>query len=452
MGILGILIGIVLVVVLTYRGLNVIIAAPICAVIVILFNYNADPAFNFTLVSAFTSRFLPGSGNFITSMIAFYLAGGILGAVYSKSGAARSVGITVINIIRGNDSNKKVSPFAAVMIVSIAAFILAYGGVHVVALIFIMIPLTIEVLKAAGIPIRMAPGLVMAAVASYALCAPGSPQTQNAWATALRTNPNPELVKLAGDSFDALIPGIIGTVLTAILNIAYLTWAAKKEIEKGPDDGESKAQGTSLSTEGLPNPIVSLIPLVALFVVFNVFKVYLPFAVFIGIVLGLILFARQLGIKNIPKIIGEGCANSCIPLIAGAVMGGFGTVVAGSPGFLPIRDGLASFAGPPLLMVTIAFIVITAVCGSGPAALGAGYPVFGPLFVNQGVSPAAIHRISSFAAVTFDTLPTNAVFLASTSLTGYAVKDTYKHVGVCTVVNTTIGTFIVMILCMIMGV
>jgi H+/gluconate symporter-like permease len=448
MGILGIIVGLVLVVVLTYKGLNVIIGAPLCAAIVILFNLS--PENNYTLLRAFQTNFLPGSGGFIGNMMAFYLAGGMFGAVYNKSGAAKSIGLAVINLLRGKDANKKVSPFAAIMIVFIACFVLGYGGVHVVTLIFIMIPLAIEVLKAANIPMRMAPGLVIGAGSSYVLCLPGSPQTQNAWATAI--DPNGPLSALKGESFDALVPGFSGGLVAAILSIIYLTWAAKKEMAIGPDDFENQMRGKAdTTTEGLPNPIVALIPLIVLFVLFNVFKVYLPFAVCGGIVLGLILFSKQLGIKNIPQVLGDGVSNICAPMAAGAVMGGFGAVVAGCPAFVPIRDSLGTFSGPPLLVVTLSFIAITIVAGSGPAALGSGYPAFGQIFLNMGVSSAAIHRLSAFASVTFDDLPTNAVFLASTGLTGYPVNKTYKHVGICSIVNTTIGTFVVMLMCMALG-
>jgi H+/gluconate symporter-like permease len=59
---------------------------------------------------------------------------------------------------------------------------------------------------------------------------------------------------------------------------------------------------------------------------------------------------------------------------------------------------------------------------------------------------SAMHRIASFCGTTLDTLPTNAGFIALTGLAKRPASETYKYVGFCTVVNTTIATFVVTLL------
>ena len=66
----------------------------------------------------------------------------------------------------------------------------------------------------------------------------------------------------------------------------------------------------------------------------------------------------------------------------------------------------------------------------------------------MGVSMNAFHRLASFAATTFDTLPTNAGFIASTEIAKVEAGKSYKYVGVCTVLNTTIGTVVLTLILM----
>ena len=53
---------------------------------------------------------------------------------------------------------------------------------------------------------------------------------------------------------------------------------------------------------------------------------------------------------------------------------------------------------------------------------------------------------AAFSATTLDTLPTNAGFIAATGLAKAETKQSYKYVGVCTVLNTTIATIVVTLL------
>lgn len=97
----------------------------------------------------------------------------------------------------------------------------------------------------------------------------------------------------------------------------------------------------------------------------------------------------------------------------------------------------------------IAMMVMTLVGGSGPAGLGAGLPVFTPIAQSMGASMNAFARISAFCATTFDTLPTNAGYIAANGICKTEAKKSYKYVGFCTVVNTTIGTIILCAICIL---
>ena len=78
-GIIGILIGIVLLIWLTVKGLHVVILAPVCALIVIVMNQMAP-------VTSLTEVFMGGTVGFMTNMFLVLLIGAIFAQIFEKSG------------------------------------------------------------------------------------------------------------------------------------------------------------------------------------------------------------------------------------------------------------------------------------------------------------------------------------------------------------------------------
>lgn len=197
----------------------------------------------------------------------------------------------------------------------------------------------------------------------------------------------------------------------------------------------------------MPNPIVSLIPLIVTFVLFNLFHIYIGFSIIAGIIVGIILFWPYLsGLQSILKLIGSAVASSTVLCMSSAALAGFGAVVQATETFGQFSTAVTSIQGPPLFIAMFAIILVTAICGSGPAAIGAALPMFKDTFAAMGVNMSALHRIAAFSATTLDTLPTNAGFIAATGLAKAETKQSYKYVGVCTVLNTTIATVVVTLL------
>ena len=142
--------------------------------------------------------------------------------------------------------------------------------------------------------------------------------------------------------------------------------------------------------------------------------------------------------------------DAAIVSCGAAAVAGFGSIVAITPAFNGLTEILAGFNGNPLVISMIAMMIMTLIGGSGPAGLGVGLPVFTPLAQTMGANMEAFARISAFCATTFDTLPTNAGFIAANEICKTKASKSYKYVGVTTVVNTTIGTILLCIMCMFM--
>lgn len=52
---------------------------------------------------------------------------------------------------------------------------MSYGGISGIVLMFVMMPLGLEILKECNVPRYMAPGILLGSMAPAALCMPGSP-------------------------------------------------------------------------------------------------------------------------------------------------------------------------------------------------------------------------------------------------------------------------------------
>lgn len=427
-GIIGMILCVILLMYLVYLGLSVIVAAPVTAILLMLVT-------SIPLVEGFSVTFLRGAGGFITGLLGIYLAGTLLGEVYTVSGASVSIARSLMRTLRGK--REQVSPVISFCIVYAVGSILVFGGIHVVALCFILLPLSLPLMREANIPRVLAPAMVISCSFTGALTMPGAPQTPNAIPMGfLGTAPN------AG-----LFPGIIAGVFLWVVNIIILTVITKRLNAAGIGySGDDIVQEEEKKTP--PNPWISAIPFAVVFVLFNAFNLHIVYSLLAGTLVAIIVFWKHIdGRKGLFSVLNNGGEKCCVVLIAGSVMGGFGATIAASNAFVSVANSVVNFPGPPLFVVGIAMAIITGISGTAPAGLGVGIPMFQDIFVVQmGIDPAALHRVASFASSTFDTLPTNAVYLAMAGLAGFTVRQTYKYVFALTVVPPIIATFLVAML------
>jgi H+/gluconate symporter-like permease len=427
LGLLGIIISIAVLIILVYKGINVIIVGPLSAMIVLIFN-------GIDMVVGYRDYYLGGLGGFVTGQWPIYLWGSVFGVIYQLSGGAASIAHFISKIFKGN--KEKAGVFTSILIIILSGILMSYGGISGIVLMFVLMPMTLEIMKENNIPRKMAPGILLGGLATAGLCMPGSPQQQNVIPMTYLNTP----------STAAMIPGFIGGIVVLSLNLIYLTMSAKKELSLGNTD-ENSADRAGKNTGDLPNALLSFVPLIVTFVLFNVFKLYIGYCLIIGICCGLLVFYKRLcNKKSLKELVDISVPQAAFLVFASASLSGFGTVVGKTESFAQLSDTLASMGGPPLLIAMFAFMIVTGICGSGPAAMGAGLPIFANVFASMGVNLSALHRVASFCGTTLDTLPTNAGFIAATGLAKKPANESYKYVGVCTVINTTIATVVVALL------
>ena len=392
------------------------------------------------VISGYLETYMSGVSGFLLCQIPIFLWGAIFGECYGVTGGAKSLAQAIAKLFKGK--SETLSPLITIIIVFLAGLLLSYGGVSAIVLMFVMAPLTLELCRESRIPQYMAPGMILGCIATSALAMPGSPQIQNVMATSA----------VGVSSMAAAAPGFIAGIIILILNVVFLNFAAKREMKKGNFyNPAAEVAFEEAPNDALPHPLIALIPMVVVFVLYNAVGLDVNFALMIGIVIALALMYKKFGsMKLFLKCMHNACLNAAVVSCGAAAVAGFGSIVAVTPAFNGLTDVLAGFNGNPLVVSMIAMMIMTLIGGSGPAGLGVGLPVFTPLAEAMGTNMNAFARISAFCATTFDTLPTNAGFIAANEICKTKANQSYKYVGICTVLNTTIGTIILCLICIAM--
>ncbi len=430
---IGIIVGIVFLIYFVMKGWPLMIVGALASMIVAVFS-------GISIVDGYLTTYMGGVGDFLIGQIPIFLWGAIFGECYGVTGGAKSLANWISKVFKGKNEN--LSPLITILIVFIAGLLLSYGGVSAIVLMFVMAPLTLELCRESRIPRYMAPGMIVGCIATSALSMPGSPQIQNVMATSV----------VGVSSMAAAVPGFIAGGLILLLNVLFLNFSAKREMAMGNYYVAVDAPEFELvADDDLPNPGIVLIPMVLVFVLYNAVHLNVNFSLMIGIIAAIaLMWKRFKDFDTFLKCMHNACTNAAIVSCGAAAVAGFGSIVAITPAFNGLTEVLAKFDGNPLVISMIAMMVMTLVGGSGPAGLGVGLPVFTPIAQSMGANMNAFARISAFCATTFDTLPTNAGFIAANEICKTKANRSYKYVGMCTVVNTTIGTIILCLICMAM--
>ena len=429
LGIIGIIVGTILLFYIALKGYPVYFAAPLCGVIVALFN-------QVNALTAFKETYLSGAASMLITIYPVLLLGGMIAEFYRASGAATSIALGLYNFSKKASKSGTPSVVVTFVIINLIGVVLTYGGINGVVVAVIVFPIALEMFKSAGIPREIAPAAVLSGSLTASMVMPGSPQLQNVLPMNL----------LGTSSMAAAIPGFIVGILILVANTLILTVMTKKEIAKG--NVFTNFDGMpAVNAENLPNPWYSALPLVIVFCTFNFFGLDVIVALLIGMILCGFMFVPYFGgFKEVRPLSTKAGADACGLTLIVCSLSAYGTLVAAMPCFTKITEALVNMPGPALIKAAIALMIVTGVAGSGPAGIGAGVPMLQPAFAEMGLNLNALHRIAAFSGVALDTMPSNAGINVASKLSGFTVMKTYKYAFFTTVFTTSLGTLLVAII------
>ena len=113
-----------------------------------------------------------------------------------------------------------------------------------------------------------------------------------------------------------------------------------------------------------------------------------------------------------------GANGSITPIFFTAATVAFGVVITMAPGFKLISDFILGIPGNPLISLTIASASLGAMTGSSSGGLGIAMEAFAQTYLDMGVNPDAMHRISAIASSVLTGLPHAGAILSLFALAG----------------------------------
>ncbi|WP_067726127.1 GntP family permease [Oceanobacillus damuensis] len=410
---LGILLGLILLIVLAYRGWSIIWIAPICAGVVAIFG-------GLDLLDAYTNTYMQGFVDFTKSWFPVFMLGAIFGKLMEYSGMAQSVAQGIIKLFGEKQ---------AIIGVIMASATLAYGGISVFVVVFAVYPLAVSMFRQADIPRRLMPGTIVAGMMTFSMTAlPGTPQIQNLIPT----------VYFNTTATAAPIMGLAASLVMGGGAFYYLKRREKKLKAAGEGFKELKkdAESKGKLIENPPHIIISLLPLVSVIFTLNVLKWDIVVCLIVAVLLIILLSINKL--KGFIPALNQGASDSVMAMINTSAAVGFGTVVRVVPGFQKLSDYILGIDANPLISMAIASNVLSGATGSASGGLGITMEALGEKYneiaLSSGIAPEAFHRIASISSGGLDALPHNGAVITILIVTGLTHKESYRDIAVVAIV------------------
>lgn len=311
LGMIGLFGGLALLIYLTMRGMNLLIAAPLTALLVGLLNgLPLFPQLAEKDAANFLTNYMSGFTGFIASWYLMFLTGAIFGKVMEDSGAADSVSQWIVN---------KIGMKQAALAIVVACAVLTYGGVSLFVVAFSVYPMALSLFKQANLPRRFIPAALGFGSTTFTMTSAGSPEIQN-WIP----------IEFLGTSPYA---GWEVSFIVAIFMLVFGYWWLKKMINKALANGERfVSRETDVFTSSrtdLPNPILSVVPLLVVLIISFTFHNSLGTSALIIALTGGILASYLINRKyfqNFGGAVGEGAMGAIIAIANTAAVVGFGVL------------------------------------------------------------------------------------------------------------------------------
>lgn len=433
---LGILLGLILLVFLSYKGYSIIWVAPLSALLVALFGFGFNGE---ALLNSYIISYMSSLANFTQSWFPLFFLGAIFGKLMDVTGSAKSVAQLLVKFIGAK---------RALLSVVVSCAVLTYGGVSLFVVVFAIYPLAISLFREANLPRKLIPGAIALGAFTFTMTAfPGSPQLNNIIAGRyFNTTP-----------YAAPILGIVSGTLMFGCGYLYLIWKQKKLIKNGEFFTEPEGEIIEQSKH-LPNPYLSIFPLLVVVISLYILSktgVAITPASILSLLCGniTVILLNINKYKLFIKAFNEGGNGAVIAILNTAAAVGFGGVVKIVPGFQSLTDILLGLKASPLISEALAIILLAGATGSSSGGMGIALEALAPQYMQiaatNGINIEVFHRIATVASGGLDTLPHCGAVLTLLAVTKMTHKESYNDIGMVTCVIPIIALIATIILGMV---
>lgn len=440
LGNMGLFVGLALLIFMALRGVNIFIAALLCALVVALSNG--------LLLSQALLEYFPfgplGAFTFAGKFFVLFLCGAIFGKAMAASQAASSIAQAITSSLGTQRT---------LWIAMLVCAVLTYGGVVVFVVIFTMYPLGISMMREANLPKRLFCAATALGAGTFTMTAlPGSPSIHNVIAASA----------LGTDLFAGAWIGLFASALMIVLGMAYVQreWRLARERGEGFEANAQDQRMEQLAgTPGSgPRWGVALVPILVVLGIILLPRLLLLSGVVVagqGSLGAFVGFSQQQPIlwpslalviatgvaialfpglrRNTMNVLGQGADDAIMPLLNTAAVIGFGGVVTQTAGFAQFSQWILAVDLPPLLSIFASVSVVSGIVGSSSGGLQIFMQTLAPKYLEMGVEPEVLHRIANIAAGGLDSLPHCGAVIAMLMIMGLTHKQAYKDIFVVTV-------------------
>ena len=462
LGILGILVSLALLIALAYRGWNVILIAPICATVGLLFSGLDAP-----ILATYTQVFMPALGNYLIKFFPLFLLGAVFGKLMDDSGCARTIAHKIVEWT-GKER--------AIIAIILACAVLTYGGVSLFVVAFAVFPVAIQMFREGNLPKRLIPAAIALGSFTFTMSAlPGSPAIQNAI-------PMPFFHT---DTFAAPGLGIIAGLMMFACGSLWLMMRARRARNAGEGFGDEGPAETAAAPAAAPAPApvgelpsfaVAIIPVVLVLALNFIFTKYLipsldtsylatpkygkTTAAAVGgtwAIIGAMLAACVVLLamtwnrfRDVRRSLNEGALGSMLPILNVGSEVAYGAVIASLAAFAIIRDWLMSLTDNPVIGLAIIVNVLAGITGSASGGMSIALQAVGQQYLEQaqaaGISPQILHRVAALASGGLDALPHNGAVITLLAICGLTHKQSYFDIFMVAVAFPLLSLLTVIVL------
>ena len=456
-GNIGVLLGLALLIVFALRGMNIFIASLLAASVVAITNGQA-------IAQALTVAYSGAMFRFAEMFFLLFLAGAVFGRVMGNSKAAMSL---------ANALTRKLGVDRTLLVLVLASALLTYGGVNVFIVVFTMYPLGLGLLQQANLPKRLFAAAGCLGGGTFTMTAmPGSPSIHN--------NIPAGILKTSLSAGWGL--GLIASGIMLLLGLAYLEYERKKAAARG--EGFEPHPLDPLPKPGqnidMPHWLPASVPLAVVVITIlapqwimhllgpapaegesvGAFEGLIRFsqaqplfwtsiALALGTVVALVLFRKYR--ERAGMVLSHGAEDAALPLLNTAAVIGFGGVVKATPIFDAFESVIMDSGVNPILSMVVAVNIFAGLVGSASGGLGIFMETLAPHYLQLGVTPQVLHRLSAIASGGLDSLPHSGAVITFLTVMRLSHKQAYKEIGVVTVVIPLIALAAVTAIAMMRG-
>jgi H+/gluconate symporter-like permease len=480
LGIPSIILALLLLMYFAYRGISVVIIAPLMASLAVLL------AGETLILGAYTQVFMKATGNFIILYFPLFLLGAIFGKLMDDSGSAQAISQWAV---------KTFGEERSILVVVLSCALLTYGGVSLFVVAFAVVPIAEVLFRGNSLPKRLIPGAVALGAFSFTMTAlPGTPAIQNAI-------PMPFF---GTTPFAAPFLGIMAGAIMLVLGMLWLNRRAAAAAARGEGYGRHEdaaprvdkklrahAEGEGFDIGelcdtcvpvGRPGILTALTPIVLVIVLNYLFsRVILPWldtsflalpeygatnleavkgiwaiiaALAFSILLVMALNWRRF--SNFSESLDSGADASVMPIFNTASLVGFGAVIALLPSFASIAAGILTLGGDnPLISLSLSVGVLAGITGSASGGMSIVLQTMGANFADlaaaAGVSLDLMHRVTALAAGGLDCLPHGGAVITLLQICNLNHRQSYLDIFMVSVAGPVMALIAVIILGSVFG-